>query len=104
MGRSRYTFARNPEIYLGNGLPISPDNEPSVMSLRTFFNGIIDDVFITENPPKYHHCNDMCEGNLQIVIANPDKLVKDIVPRNGDHKVIIEIPFCIKYTYRIYEL
>lgn len=83
--KTRYVFANDPKIFLETGLPLPEDDTPSVMSLRTFFNGVLDSLFVAKNPASKHICTDACWQELQVVIGSKDKKehVGQSVPRNS---------------------
>ena len=81
--RTRYVFAKNPSIFLGSGLPLPDDDTPSTMSMRTFFNGILDSLFVEKNPAAAHVCTDVCWQEVQVVIGakSRNEHVGKAVPR-----------------------
>ena len=80
--RTKFEFVNNPVIYIGNGLLLPDDFTPSVMACRTFFNKILDELFVATNPPNDHRCNEFCAEKLQVVIGEPgSKNLVDLVPR-----------------------
>ena len=83
--RTRYIFANDPMIFMRNGVLLSDDETPSVMSLRTFFNGIMDSLFVAKNPASRHICSDLCWQKVQVIISAKKKgnLIGKAVPRNS---------------------
>ena len=83
--KTRYIFAKDPLVFLETGLQLPEDDTPSVMSMRTFFNGIIDSLFVEKNPAAAHVCSDSCWQELQIIIGskNRDQHIGHSIPRNG---------------------
>ena len=88
--KTRYIFAKDPEVFLETGLPLPEDDTPSVMSLRTFFNGILDSLFVAKNPISKHICTDACWQELQVVIGSKEKKehIGKSVPRNSSAKLV----------------
>ena len=84
--KTRYIFAKDPIIFLESGLLLPDDDTPSVMSLRTFFNGIIDTLFVQKNPVSEHVCSDACWQEVQVHIGTRDKAshIGKSVPRKGE--------------------
>ena len=82
--KTRYIFAKDPVVFLETGLPLPEDDTPSVMSMRTFFNGILDSLFVEKNPASNHVCSDKCWQEVQVIIGSKDKNehIGKAVPRN----------------------
>ena len=82
--RTRFIFANDPIIYRRNGVLLCEDETPSVMSLRTFFNGILDSLFVVKNSASRHICSDLCWQRVQVIISAKNKgdLIGNAVPRN----------------------
>ena len=81
--KTRFSFTSNPLIFMENGHALPDDIAPSIMSCRTLFCKIIEELFITVNPPEEHVCKMECFQELQIVIGKPNELAINLVPRNG---------------------
>ena len=83
--KTRYIFANDPIIYRWNGVLLSEDETPSVMSLRTFFNGILDSLFVEKNPASRHICSDLCWQKAQVIISAKKRgnSIGKAVPRNS---------------------
>ena len=83
--RTRYIFAKDPIIFHKTGVILDDDETPSVMTLRTFFNGVIDSLFVKKNPASRHICSDLCWQNAQVIISAKDKgePIGKAVSRNG---------------------
>ena len=67
--RTRYVFANDPIIFRKSGVLLDIDETPSVMSLRTFFNGFMDSLFVVKNPVSRHVCSDLCWQRAQVIIS-----------------------------------
>ena len=80
--RTKFEFINNPIIYIGNGLLLPEDFTPSVMACRTFFNKVLDELFVASNQAQGHLCNEFCAEKLQVVIGEPGpRNAIDLVPR-----------------------
>ena len=77
----RIKFLSEPLVFMENGLMLPNDLKPSMMACRTFFCKIIEELFVSVNPPREHLCSARCFDELQIIIGKPGKYAHDLVPR-----------------------
>lgn len=82
---TRYIFANDPVIFRKSGVLLDDDETPSVMSMRTFFNGLLDSLFVAVNPSSRHVCTDLCWQSVQVIISAKKRgeTIGRAIPRNG---------------------
>ena len=82
---TRYIFANDPVIFRKSGVLLDDDETPSVMSMRTFFNGLLDSLFVAVNPSSRHVCTDLCWQRVQVIISAKKRgeTIGRAIPRNG---------------------
>ena len=99
--KTRYKFAKDPMIYTASGMHLEDDFTPTVMALRTFFNGVLDELFVVKNPASKHICTDICMQKIQVIIGSLENgITRKSVPRKVLQKVKKDKSSYISITHK----
>ena len=78
---TRFSFATNPRVVMGNGLQLPSENTPSILTMRTFFIELLECIFLAVNPSDEHSCKGICSQTLQVLIYKDGSYAKELVSR-----------------------
>ena len=79
--KPRYKFVNDPFIFMESGHRLPDEMTPSIMSCRTLFCKILNELFVAVNPIDEHLCTKRCYDELQVIIGKPNELATNLVPR-----------------------